>query len=326
MKAFMSNADEELRAIARAQHGVVGDREAAGSGLDSRRLRTRLDRGELQVVGRRALIIGGAPLTDRARALAAVLDLRGVAYLSHTSAAWLWGIPGFELDPIHVSRRFEGTRRPSQLVDFIHNLRGVPDEHLGEVEGIPVGSPVLTCFQVAAATGSLLRTERTVDNTLALGLARLPAFHALLEKLAERGRNGIRIMRQILGERPIGYRPPESSNEARFRWLCRRHGIEVDTQVNIGDDDHFVTRIDFRDVQFPELVYRIQSARWHGAVSHARDDARQLEALQRRFHVVDVWDRDLWNNPDRVVADVLAARRAAATRRLVAKGHSVGWK
>jgi hypothetical protein len=30
MKAFMSNADEELRAIARAQHGVVGDREAAG--------------------------------------------------------------------------------------------------------------------------------------------------------------------------------------------------------------------------------------------------------------------------------------------------------
>jgi hypothetical protein len=275
-------------------------------------------------VGSRALIIGGAPLTDRARALAAVLDVRGVAYLSHTSAAWLWGIPGFELDPIHVSRRFEGTRRPSLLADHVHNLRGVPDDHLGEVDGIPVGSPVLTCFQVAAATGSLLRTERASDNVLAMGLARLAAFHSLLDVLAQRGRNGIRIMRRILGERPVGYRPPESGNEARFRWLCRHNGIEVEMQVEIGDDDHFVTRVDFRDIQFPELVYRIQSARWHAAVSHARDDARQLEALQERFHVVDVWDRDLWHDPDRVITDVLAARRAAAMRRIAARDASVG--
>lgn len=63
----------------------------------------------------RAMIVAGAPLTDKARAMAAVLDVRGRAYLSHTSAAWLWGIPGFDLDPIQVARHFEGTRRPSHL-------------------------------------------------------------------------------------------------------------------------------------------------------------------------------------------------------------------
>lgn|SRR5690554_69083 len=101
----------------------------------------------------------------------------------------MWGIPGFGLRPIHVARRYEGIRRPSRLAR-VHNLRGVPPAHLGEVDGIPVGSPALTCFQVAAATMSLLRTERAVDNVLAVGLAKPMAFHDLLRVLAQRGRNG----------------------------------------------------------------------------------------------------------------------------------------
>lgn len=86
-------------------------------------------------------------------------------------------------------------------------------------------------------------------------------------------------MRRILSERPPDYRPPESGNEARFQWLCERHGIRVRRQVEIGTEDHFVTRVDFQDVAYPHLVYRIQSARWHGAVSHARDDAHQKDEL-----------------------------------------------
>lgn len=274
---------------------------------------TRLRSGAWEKIGSRAYVLAGVPLTDRAMAMAAVLDVRGDAYLSHTSAAWLWGIPGFDLRPIHVARRYEGTRRPSGLAR-VHNLRGVPPAHLGEVAGIPVGSPVLTCFQVAAATMSLLRTERAVDNVLAMGLAKPKAFHDLLRVLAQRGRNGIRIMRRILSERPPDYRPPESGNEARFQWLCERHGIRVRRQVEIGTEDHFVTRVDFQDVAYPHLVYRIQSARWHGAVSHARDDARQEKELAGHFEIVDIWDRDLWRDPDGVVATILAARRRAWVR------------
>src|SRR5690606_9199547 len=68
------------------------------------------------------------------------------------------------------------------------------------------------------------------------------------------------------------------------------------------------------DVAYPHLVYRIQSARWHGAVSHARDDARQEKELAGHFEIVDIWDRDLWRDPDGVVATILAARRRAWAR------------
>lgn len=298
------------RDLARSQHGVVGDRQSNELGVDARHREARVASGAWEKLGTRAFVLAGVPLTDKTRAMAAVLDVRGDVYLSHTSAAWLWGIPGFELDPIQVARRYEGSRRPSRLAR-IHNLRGVPDGHLGEVDGIPVASPVLACFQIAALTASLRRTERATDNVLAMGLARIKAFHDLLQTLAERGRNGIRIMRQILTERPLDYRPPESGNETRFQVLCGRYGISVRRQVEIGDGDHFVTRVDFQDVDFPHIVYRIQSARWHGAVSHARDDEEQKRRLDARFDVVDIWDRDLWRNPDQVVATVMAARHRA---------------
>lgn len=302
--------DQRARAVARSQHGVVGDRQSNSLQIGSRHRSSRLATGAWEKLGDRSYVLAGVPLTDRAKSMAAVLDVRGDAYLSHTSAAWLWGIPGFDLEPIHVARRYEGTRRPSRLAR-IHNLRGVPDAHLGEVDGIPVASPVLTCFQVAAATASRARTERAVDNVLVMGLARTSTFHSLLRTLAERGRNGIRIMRSILEERPPGYRPPESGNETRFQVLCDRYGIRLRRQVEIGDDDHFVTRVDFQDVDYPKLVYRIQSARWHGAVSHARDDADQKRQLEKRFEVVDIWDRDLWRHPNKVMAAVTAARLRA---------------
>lgn len=306
--------DGTIRQIARQQHGVIGDRQAEAAGTDFRRIARRLGSGALELVGNRAYVMAGAPMSDKARAMAAVLDVRGDSYLSHSSAAWLWGIPGFDVDPIHVARRFEGTRRSSDMAR-IHNLRGVPDTHLGEVDGIPVASPVLTCFQVAAM-GNFWRTERAVDNVLAMGIARAAAFHHLLSALAQRGRNGIRIMRTITAARPPGYRPPESGNERRFQWICQRHDIPVERQVNIGNEDQFVTRVDFRDLDYPWLVFRIQSARWHGALSHARDDADQIDRLAG-FTVIDIWDRDLWQDADAVAETIRAARFAAYD-------HSVG--
>ena len=209
--------------LARSQHGVVGVGQANEAGLDHRRRTTRRRSGALEPIGDRVFLLAGVPITDRAKAMAAVLDVRGDAYLSHTSAAWLWGLPGFDLDVVHVGRRFEGTRRPSRLAR-IHNLRGVPDAHLGEIDGIPVASPVLTSFQVAACAPPG-RAERAVDNALALGTARPPAFHDLLGVLAARGRNGIRAMRMIHAARPPDHRPPESGNERRFDTICRRQGV-----------------------------------------------------------------------------------------------------
>src|SRR5690606_10929035 len=157
--------------------------------------------------------------------------------------------------------------------------------------------------------------ERAVDNVLAVGLAKPMAFHDLLRVLAQRGRNGTG---SCGGSSRSGHPTtdlPSRATRPPFQWLCERHGILVCRQGEIGTEDHFVTRVDFQDVAYPHLVYRIQSARWHGAVSHARDDAHQKDELMGRFEIVDIWDRDLWRDPDGVVATVLAARRP--TERLI---------
>lgn len=299
--------DEELARTAESRHGIVSRSEASAAGLDRFALRRRLQGGSLKKTGLRGFRLRGSPETDLARAIAAVIETPGTAYLSHTSAAWLWELPGFRLDPIHVSRTYEGTRRPSRS-DRVHNLRGVPQSQLGEFKAIPVGSPALTLFQLAAICHPL-RTERAVDNALSMGIADLTTLHSLLKRLAARGRNGIRTMRSILVARPPGFRPVESGNERRFHEIARFLGIEVERQVNIGGEHAFITRVDFRDVKYPHLIYRIQSARWHSARSHREDDASQRSSLEKAgFTVLDIWDRDLWGNRAEVERQVIRAR------------------
>lgn len=304
--------DDRLGHAAEFHHGVVSRLELYSVGLDRAAASRRLVDGSLIKVGARAYRLRGAPRTEHARALAAVINTPGRSYLSHSSAAWLWELPGFQLEPCHIARRYEGTRRPAGE-HRVHNLRGVPEACLGEYLGIPVASPALTLFQVAAICHPA-RTGRAVDSALVMGLTDLVTLHSLLKALAARGRNGIVSMRRILAERPVGSSLVESGNERRFQDIVDRIDVQVERQVRIGSADSFITRVDFRDREFQNLIYRIQSERWHSAKSHRGDDLAQHAALVAAgFTVIDVWDRDMWGKSSKVEETVLRARFDAAS-------------
>jgi len=299
--------EDRLGSVGEANHGVVSRHDIAESGLTRQALAIRLSKGSLLRIGKRTYRHRGTPIGEIGRALAAVLDTPGRSYLSHTSAAWLWDIPGFDLAPIHVARDFDGTREAAGA-DFVHNLRGVPAAHVGQLRSVPVASPTLMLFQIAAICHPA-RTERAVDNAIKIRLTDPGRLHTLLGLMAARGRNGIRTMRKILKDRPPDYRPPESGQEARFQEILRGIGVEAERQVHVGSENAFLTRVDFRDELYSQLVYRVQSERWHTAVSHARDDSAQLQALvDAGFHVVDIWDTDLWSNRQEVERRILRAR------------------
>src|SRR3546814_8936301 len=88
----------------------------------------------------------------------------------------------------------------------------------------------------------------------------------MLEVMAQRGRPGIRTMRQVLATRGLDYVPPASNLEARFEQILLQAGdAPMRRQVDIGDGDRWIGRVDFRDAELP-LIVEIQSERFHASL------------------------------------------------------------
>ena len=83
-------------------------------------------------------------------------------------------------------------------------------------------------------------------------------------------------------------------------------------QVDLGTQEHWVGRIDFVDDQLPFSV-EIQSELFHGSVLDRRRDKERIAAVRANgHHVLEIWETDLWRNPDKVIQDVRSARKRAA--------------
>ena len=57
----------------------------------------------------------------------------------------------------------------------------------------------------------------------------------MLDDLAERGRKGITLMRELLAERGPAYRPNDTNLEDRFQDLCKVVSLVVARQRNLLD-------------------------------------------------------------------------------------------
>jgi len=241
------------------------------------------------------------------RAAAGVLDAPGTGYLSHRSASAFWRLPGFYMSPpIQVVIPWQGTKEQTRLAD-VHYHRGLPQGHLLETGGIRVVSPALTIF-LLAGTEHPARTERALDNGLAMRLFTNDGMHHLLSQLAARGRNGIRLMRSLLAERPPGYVPPQSGLEARVERLAREVGVELRRQVNVGDQE-WIGRADF-EIPGSTDVIEVLSERFHSALlDRVSDDTRfrRIEATGRR--VLTIWDSDIWGDAEAVRQQILSFSR-----------------
>ncbi len=242
------------------------------------------------------------------RVAAGILDAPGTAYLSHRSASAFWRLPGFSMaPPIQVVIPWHGTKQRRRLAD-VHYHRGLPADHLLETGGISVVSPALAIF-LLAGTEHAGRTERALDNGLAMRLFTNAGMHQLLAQLAARGRNGIRVMRTLLAERQPGYVPPQSGLEARVERLAREVGVELKRQVEVGGNE-WIGRVDFEVVGSTDVI-EVLSERFHSAFLDREADTtrfRRLEASGRRL--LTIWDADVWGNPEVVRQRILSFWRA----------------
>ena len=243
--------------------------------------------------------------------MAAVLDAGPLTVASHRTAAGLWRLPGFGLLDCDVSRLHGLDHEPIELAR-VHHPRLLPHHHTTVVEGIPVTTPARTLFDLAGILPPA-RTERAVDNALAMSPGLLPVLHRMLPELAQRGRTGITVMRAILADRPHGYIAPASGLEARVVRLLQEAGIRTRRQVDLGGAD-WIGRVDLV-VDGTNIVVEVDSARYHSSRLDRQRDAERDAALgQLGYEVVRITDEEAWYRPDEVVRRVLVPRSRALAR------------
>ena len=252
----------------------------------------------------------GTPETDLQRVMAGVLDTGPSSYVSHTSAAAHWGVPGFELFPLQVIVVRAGRQYPSDLAT-IHRPRHLPDPFSTVLDGVPVVRPALMALELCG-TVHPLRAERALDAAWTRRLCSGASLRRELATLLVRGRTGTTLIRELLARRGDDYVPPSSSLEARFEWVLEKAGVPpLDRQVDAGDDTAWCGRVDYRDRDVP-LVVEIDSERFHSALVDKEADAAREAALCRAgFLVVRLTEHQVWHRPHDVVAVVTDGRRRA---------------
>ena len=149
------------------------------------------------------------------------------------------------------------------------------------------------------------KTERAIDNCLAMGVVTPGTLQAAFVDLASRGRKGTAVMRGLLAHRSEGYVPPASELEARFRDLVREADLpEPVRQLDVGDDEAWIGRV---DVAYPpaRVLVELDSRRHHSSkLDQEADEARDRKLERAGWRLVRfTWD-DLVERPDWVVSEL----------------------
>jgi len=296
--------------LAAEQHGAVTLHQLRAVGMTDEVSRKRVSAGELVLVHSRVLVLAGSPDTAKRRAVAATLQHRGA--VSHRSAAGFWGVAGFLAEPVEVTR-LRGGRLDHDLSITVHEPRKLEPHHLTVLDGVKLTTPSRTLFDLAGIVNPG-RLERALDSAWAMRLVRYTELRSMLEELGCRGRSGIVAMRELLDARSDHHRPPESGLESRFEEICRHAGVgldEFERQVDVGGDDRWTGRSDFRHRRLPIVVF-VDSERYHSAfIDCERDRCQTAELELGGFVVVRVTDVDVWHRPALVLAKLRDARSAA---------------
>jgi very-short-patch-repair endonuclease len=305
------DADEALFARAAEQHGFVTRLDARFAGLSRSAVHHRVRRGDWEPHGPRVLHRVGAPWGKASPLMRAVLDAGSGSVISHTTAAAWWGLPGFDLVTIHVTRPRAITGAPAMFADQLHEVLTLSTDQVTVLDGVPIVRPERVIFELCATTNPR-RAERALDTGWAKALYSGDSLRRIHGELARRGRGGTALLRELLSARPPGWVPPASNLEARFITIAREAGLgEWRRQVDLGDETRWCGRVDFLSTTLP-LIVEVQSERYHRALSDSAHDVARRDRLEEAgFVVTEVWDTQLWHARWKVIDIVRAGVRRA---------------
>jgi very-short-patch-repair endonuclease len=215
--------DRRVAAFASRQHGAFTRAQAAELGASRRMVERRLDAGRWVRLHPSVYAIAGVgPDRDRALVAACLYVGRG-AVASHRSAAWLWGLAGFESDaPVpEVLVLGQNGRRASGL--RIHRTNRLDRADVSQIGAIPVTRIERTLLDLGAVVGEEA-VEIARDDAIRRRLLSPQREGRRLAAVAGPGRSGSGVLRAIR-DRELGLIVPRSVLEREVLAALRRRGV-----------------------------------------------------------------------------------------------------
>jgi very-short-patch-repair endonuclease len=283
--------DHRVGEIASRQHGVIILRQLEAVGLSRYTVAKRTERGRLHRVHQGVYAVGHSGLSLHGRFMAAVLACGDGAVLSHGSAAVLWKLLKPLDGPVHVSVPTTSGRKAR---------RGI---HLHRTPALAESSPSPSSNWQRGGRGRRLLTTRrdnipvtTVNRTIE-DLRRSEFPRHLLRRAIRQA--------ELMGLRLDGVESDRTRSdfELAFLDLYRRHHIpppEVNAKLGRWEVD-FLWRSQKVVVEADTWTYH------RGSIAFEDDHARDLDLRAAGYTVLRFTDRQLEDEPERVVGVLLAA-------------------
>lgn len=305
--------ERALARLAARQLGVVSLEQLYGLGFTYEQVRGMVAHDRLHQLYRGAYAVGHRRVVDRAVLLAAQLSVGPRSFLSHRTAAAVWGLRPINTHEIELTLPGGGARRRAGLA--VHRTRFEPSPHDIRSQGLLRVSSVMRLLVELAPREPEHELRRLVTLAVQKGLLRLYAGdgRAAVEEALERHARwpGLAKLTGVLA----AYRRTDdrsSSLERAFDQLLRAHPEIPDPQRNVHIDRWEVDRC------WPEqrLVVELDGRPYHIAVREMeRDRIKDAALLRLGWTPIRITDARMEHDQDGILRDLLhflGIRAAAA--------------
>jgi very-short-patch-repair endonuclease len=238
--------------LAARQRTMVSTEQLAECGLGKDAIAHRVKTGRLHPEFHGVYSVGCGVLPPLARELGALLACGERSFLSHRSAAFVWGMS--EMPPAEVEVTVVERCCESRKGIRVHRVRGIDRSELGRHEGLWVSSPARLCLEIAATAPAEL--PDVIDAGLGNRLLKQREIEAIL--LRHRGRRGAGRLGAILGDESAMTITRSRAEKAMLK-LIRDSGLpRPDVNIRLGPyEPDFIWRSH-------HLIVELDSYGFHG--------------------------------------------------------------
>lgn len=214
--------------IAATQRTIVDATQLQACGIGKRAIEYRVAGGRLHVVFRGIYSFGCGELPPLALEQAALIACGERAFLSHCSAAFVWGLA--KRAPALVDVSVVGRSLAARDGIRVHRIRAIDRGELRRREGLWVSSPARVCLEIAATSPSDL--PDVIDAGLANRLLNRREIEAMLRRHG--GQRGAARLGAFLGDESAMTITRSRAEQAMLK-LIRDSGLPVpDVNVRFG--------------------------------------------------------------------------------------------
>jgi very-short-patch-repair endonuclease len=266
-------------------------------GLSDDAVTYRLEMGRLRVVFRGVYTMGCGELPPLAHELAALLACGENSFISHRSAAFVWGL--LRTPPPVVAVSIVGRCCKSRAGLCVHRVKAIRRDEIQRHEGLWISTPARAVLEVA--------TSASVDELVDVvneghGLRRFTPRELEAVVRRHRGRRGVARLAEVLGDEDA-MTITRSQAERAFLKLIRDACLPA-PQVNqrLGP---YVPDFMWRDQR---VIVELDSYQFHGGPAGFRND-REKDLFYRDagFDVLRPTRDHVIHQPARVLVTVVRA-------------------